>query len=305
MRIVFQIIDGPLTGQALTLESGQSIQIGRTTRAQFVIPNDLFLSGLHLEINCDNHGARVRDLGSSNGTFLNGVRIIDEIVRDGDQIQAGETHLQALVDAPIAAPVPMTTALFALHEFPPAVSRPPAPELSAVGAILRVLQGQPGKLYALLDAAVRDSVPELLKTYGEPFQSLYEGKRAEELAMTAPYLVELPYESPLLSRLIADGRGGNWVTWVVSAQSLAGVRKHFRRFLTVETEDSKKFFFRFYDPRILQLFLPASTPEEIREFFGPVEVFLMEALEEPDALIQFTAGLKGVQRKVISFVVTA
>ena len=77
----------------------------------------------------------------------------------------------------------MTTALFALHEFPPAVSRPPAPELSAVGAILRVLQGQPGKLYALLDAAVRDSVPELLKTYGEPFQSLYEGKRAEELAM--------------------------------------------------------------------------------------------------------------------------
>ena len=51
---------------------------------------------------------------------------------------------------------------------------------------------------------------------------------------------------------------------------------HFRKFLLVTTEPDKEFFFRFYDPRVLRIFLPTCDVKQLREFFGPVEKFICE-----------------------------
>jgi transcriptional regulator with GAF, ATPase, and Fis domain len=61
--------------------------------------NDLKLdsptvSSVHLEIAATDRGFRVRDLGSTNGTQVDGVRVIEAYLEDGQTIRAGEVDLK-------------------------------------------------------------------------------------------------------------------------------------------------------------------------------------------------------------------
>ena len=64
------------------------------------------------------------------------------------------------------------------------------------------------------------------------------------------------------------------------------MRRHLRHFLEVQLPDGKQVYFRFYDPRVLRVFLPTCTADEINQFFGPIKQYLMED-EKPDKLLQF------------------
>src|SRR4051794_37624194 len=69
------------------------LSIGRSPRAQLTI-DDPFASRLHAEIWFDGESAWVSDLGSSNGTFLNGHRIHAPVqVFPGDGVRIGETQI--------------------------------------------------------------------------------------------------------------------------------------------------------------------------------------------------------------------
>jgi hypothetical protein len=59
--------------------------------------------------------------------------------------------------------------------------------------------------------------------------------------------------------------------------------------LTVSGAEGRKLYFRFYDPRVLRVYLPTCTTDERSTFFGPVTCFLMEG-EEPDELLLFPAA---------------
>jgi pSer/pThr/pTyr-binding forkhead associated (FHA) protein len=73
MGIALQVKSGPFAGQIVTIRMGESFVIGRTPdRAQFAVPHDEEMSGAHFAVECDEKGSRLRDLKSSNGTFLNG-----------------------------------------------------------------------------------------------------------------------------------------------------------------------------------------------------------------------------------------
>jgi len=65
---------------------------------------------------------------------------------------------------------------------------------------------------------------------------------------------------------------------------------HLRRFLTVRTEKGKKLLFRFYDPRVLRLYLPTCTSTELNTFFGPVERFVCEGGDSQTALVHSRVG---------------
>ena len=56
--------------------------------------------------------------------------------------------------------------------------------------------------------------------------------------------------------------------------------------MLVKTEDGEELYFRFYDPRVLRIFLPTCDESQIRELFGPIEYFLMED-EDPEHAIRF------------------
>src|SRR5262249_33234382 len=132
----------------------------------------------------------------------------------------------------------------------------------------------------------------------------YEGPKGEAIAPQGPYLVSLPKASSFLAKLVKEGWGNSWGLFLTSAAPFADVRKHFRHFLEVRLPDNKVVLFRFYDPRVLRIFLPTCTREETAEFFGPIRSFLMEA-NVPDLLLRFTPEARGARQESVPTAVPA
>jgi hypothetical protein len=80
-----------LLGAATNLASGQ-ITLGRSSSCQLVFDDDT-VSRRHAAL-VFKHGAwHVVDLGSSNGTYVNGRRVIEAEVRPGDELALGGARL--------------------------------------------------------------------------------------------------------------------------------------------------------------------------------------------------------------------
>lgn len=101
MRVILEIQSGPARGKKTWLRSGQKVVIGRTEGSDCVISHDGQISSRHFAVECSLENCLVRDLGSSNGTFLNGQKVEEAAVRSGDRIVAGQTTFAVQIeDAP-------------------------------------------------------------------------------------------------------------------------------------------------------------------------------------------------------------
>ena len=90
------IVDGP--GTRHTLSSGRNV-IGRGTEADIRLP-DTGVSRKHVDIVLDSGTAIAEDLGSTNGTLVNGRRISRQPLADGDVIRIGHSVLVYRQDGP-------------------------------------------------------------------------------------------------------------------------------------------------------------------------------------------------------------
>ena len=76
------------------------------------------------------------------------------------------------------------------------------------------------------------------------------------------------------------------------------MRRHFRTYLIVHNSEAQPLYFRYYDPRVLRVYLPACNPQELATIFGPVSSYLLEA-EQPNTLLRFrSASGSLVQHKI-------
>jgi len=75
-------------GKQFPIDQSQSLRIGRDS-ANGVVVNDASVSRSHAEIFVQGGVARVRDFGSSNGTFVNGTRVTDSALHDGQSVRIG------------------------------------------------------------------------------------------------------------------------------------------------------------------------------------------------------------------------
>src|SRR5438477_330668 len=82
-------IAGPLGGEVLPL-TGDTVTIGRDP-ASTICLSDLALSRRHCAIARTAEGWRIRDLGSFNGTFVNGMQVTDHLLTDGERLSLGES----------------------------------------------------------------------------------------------------------------------------------------------------------------------------------------------------------------------
>ena len=82
------VLSGPQFGQIFMLEPKRELVIGRKDGADILIRDD-GVSRRHASILAEGGGARIRDLGSQNGTFVDGVRIGDCRLEDGNRIHMG------------------------------------------------------------------------------------------------------------------------------------------------------------------------------------------------------------------------
>lgn len=98
MLLRLKVTEGSLAGQTTELSAGQVAIIGRADRSDFRIVGDRHLSGRHLLVECCEDGCRLLDLNSTNGSWLNGAKVEDAELHDGDMIVAGRTIIQVSID---------------------------------------------------------------------------------------------------------------------------------------------------------------------------------------------------------------
>lgn len=138
-------------------------------------------------------------------------------------------------------------------------------------------EGAKSKLsvWGILDCARDPKIYLALLESKLEFRCLYSGRLPRELEMVAPHLVELSPSNRLTARWIDEGWGRAWGVMLKIADP-ANLRHHLRNFLRVRLEDRRRMLFRFYDPRVLRIYLPSCTPEERARFYGPVAAYLAE-----------------------------
>ena len=97
MRVTLNVVAGPQTGRSFTFDQHDTFMIGRSEDAHFCLPQDRFFSRHHCIVEIAPPQAFLRDLGSTNGTFVNGLRVDSTYLKHGDRIQGGETVLEVQV----------------------------------------------------------------------------------------------------------------------------------------------------------------------------------------------------------------
>jgi hypothetical protein len=109
------LIQGGASGtQEIVLKPGAN-RIGRNEQNDLSI-NDPTVSSFHCEIDFDHGTVIVRDLGSTNGTFINSVPIQQAILEPGQTLRLGSVELFFPPDAPASPPTTVSGP-------PPAVAR--------------------------------------------------------------------------------------------------------------------------------------------------------------------------------------
>ena len=86
-------IDEPETGRlTFRIPVGSVKTVGRSTGAEFMVDAAL-VSRLHCQLSATGDTLHVKDLGSTNGTFVNGKRITSAELQDGDRLAVGRVEL--------------------------------------------------------------------------------------------------------------------------------------------------------------------------------------------------------------------
>ena len=87
------VTQGAYAGNIYTLEA-DAVTIGREESNTIAFPDDNTVSRTHARISKADGDLTICDEGSSNGTFVNGVKITEQVLHAGDEIQVGSARLR-------------------------------------------------------------------------------------------------------------------------------------------------------------------------------------------------------------------
>jgi pSer/pThr/pTyr-binding forkhead associated (FHA) protein len=306
MELSLVVQTGDDAGRRIPVPPGAPVRVGRQPPSEVRISDDPMLSNLHFSVECGAGGGYVRDLGSRFGILLNGHKVVEAALKNGDEIKAGRTIFSVSLSGTAAGSSPDSA--------PPAVAEPPArsardtvlvrpgtllsPDPPPAGPVnpvhdrlLALFRSQAVPLFAILDAARESTLVERMKASGLPHESLYDGEKGQELAPFGPWLVQLPYGAAALGELVRDGWGKSWGVYLTCDLGMAEVRRHLRKFLVAKLPDGRQVFFRYYDPRVLRTYLPTCMPDEMASFFGPIRRYFVEGPDGTEVL-EFAGSYK-------------
>jgi hypothetical protein len=124
----------------------------------------------------------------------------------------------------------------------------------------------------VLDACDTPAVPGMADDLGEGrATSLYSGTAQERYWAIAPYLVRL--DTDVLRWVVESLWDEPWGIFVIADVEFEVLRRHFKNFLIVKSPEGEQWCFRFYDPRVLKVFLPTCDEGQLAELFGPLQAF--------------------------------
>jgi hypothetical protein len=90
------IVLEPKASKGTALGVANEITFGRAAGCTVSVPDDTYVSQVHARVFGDQGNIIVEDLGSTNGTYVNGNRLSSpHVLQQGDRIQIGSTVLEA------------------------------------------------------------------------------------------------------------------------------------------------------------------------------------------------------------------
>ncbi len=98
-RLAVRFLSGRLKGGVVPIRPGRPLLIGRQPGADLLLAEDL-VSRRHAQLTYDGRDVILEDLGSTNGTLVNGERIGRVRLEEGDRILVGETVFT--IEGPLA-----------------------------------------------------------------------------------------------------------------------------------------------------------------------------------------------------------
>jgi Inner membrane component of T3SS, cytoplasmic domain len=160
---VLEIVEGPEAGRRIPLDG--PLELGRDPAIGGALPQDDLVSRRHTRVTPVDDGARIEDLDSRNGTFVDGDQIFDPAhLAVGGTLLVGVTLLELRPAAEAAAGMTSVRAIPAsLTQF-----RAPAPQEAGGG--LTTVRRVPTSL------AIEESAPDYV-----PMSALEEAARSSSL----------------------------------------------------------------------------------------------------------------------------
>ncbi len=99
--VVIAVTEGPHRGKVFQFRDHDTFLVGRSKRAHFRLPaKDEFFSRLHFLVELNPPHCQLMDMGSTNGTFVNGEKVALVELKDGDVIQGGQTVMKVTFEDP-------------------------------------------------------------------------------------------------------------------------------------------------------------------------------------------------------------
>ena len=107
MRLALRFISGKYQGGEFPLEEEREIIVGRSSDLDMVLVEEM-VSRRHARIQLVGGSVNIDDLGSTNGTFVNGERVTHAELQEGDRVLIGSNILKVVAtDASAPAGAPM------------------------------------------------------------------------------------------------------------------------------------------------------------------------------------------------------
>ena len=178
------------SGRELVPLTGERVTLGKASTNVVALEHDATVSRLHAIL--ENHGSAwsIRDVGSRNGTFVNGEKITAErVLRSGDEVRIGKSRVVYLEARQSGVPVEEATIVPDAAQLPPRLTRR---EVDVLMVLCRPLvsddtfpepasvRRMAGELY-VTEAAVKQHLQNLYDKFAIPT----EGDRRVRLANEA------------------------------------------------------------------------------------------------------------------------
>lgn len=97
-KVVLSVVGGPGGPQEIVFDKHDIVVFGRALHCHVSIPNDRFLSKNHFLVEANPPSCVVLDLGSTNGTTVNGAPAVGRVeLKDGDVVTAGAIEAKVSV----------------------------------------------------------------------------------------------------------------------------------------------------------------------------------------------------------------
>jgi eukaryotic-like serine/threonine-protein kinase len=135
-RIVMEVIAGPHTGVKFTFDKHDVFLVGRSARAHLQLAGDPHFSRFHFRLEINPPACYLIDLGSRNGTFVNGAEVKECHLKSGDLISGGMTELKVVSNS-----AEQTLMLPSRPKTPPACEATPPPRI--ISQVAAAIQSPP------------------------------------------------------------------------------------------------------------------------------------------------------------------